>query len=85
MTTLSGGLNTTGSICRKHEQIEKVTAAQDDDFVGGLNTTGSICRKHEQIEQVTGPQDDDFVGGLEYNWLNMQKTRTDRKSHRPSG
>ena len=24
-------------------------------------------------------QDDDFVGGLEYNWLNMQKTRKDRK------
>jgi hypothetical protein len=33
---LSGGLNTTGSICRKHEKIEKVTGAQDDGFVGGL-------------------------------------------------
>ena len=31
---LLGGLNTTGSICRKHEKIEKVTASQDDDFVG---------------------------------------------------
>ena len=33
MTILSGGLNTTGSICRKHEKIEKITASQDDDFV----------------------------------------------------
>jgi hypothetical protein len=29
-------------------------------------------------------QDDGFVGGLEYNWLNIQKTRKDRKSHRRS-
>jgi hypothetical protein len=28
-------------------------------------------------------QDDDFVGGLEYNWLNMQKTRKDRKKSQP--
>jgi len=64
MTALLGGLNTTGSICRKHEKIEKVTAAQDDGFVGrGLNTTGSICRKHEKIEKVTAAQDDGFVGG----------------------
>jgi hypothetical protein len=40
MTILSRGLNTTGSICRKHKKIEKVTAVQDDDFVGGLNATG---------------------------------------------
>jgi hypothetical protein len=33
MTILSRGLNTTGSICRKHERIEKVTGSQDDDFV----------------------------------------------------
>jgi hypothetical protein len=30
-------------------------------------------------------QDDGFVGGLKYNWLDMQKTRKDRKSHRLSG
>jgi hypothetical protein len=34
MTALSGGLKTTGSVCRKHEKIEKVTGSQDDDFVG---------------------------------------------------
>jgi hypothetical protein len=65
MTILSGGLNTTGSICRKQEKIGKVTGSQDDDFVGGLNTTGSICRKHEKIEKVTGSQDDDFCGSFE--------------------
>src|SRR3984885_4231631 len=64
MMILSGGLNTTGWICRKHEKIEKVTGSQDDEFVGGLNTTGSIGRKHEKIEKVTGSQDDEFVGGL---------------------
>jgi hypothetical protein len=31
---LAGGLNTTGSICRKHEKIEKVTGSQDDDLLG---------------------------------------------------
>jgi hypothetical protein len=36
MTALSGGFNTTGSICRKHEKIEKVTSAQDEEFVGVL-------------------------------------------------
>src|ERR1700688_1817329 len=29
-------------------------------------------------------QDDGFVGGLKYSWLDMQKTRKDRKSHRLS-
>jgi hypothetical protein len=27
-------------------------------------------------------QDDGFVGGLKYSWLDVQKTRKDRKSHR---
>ena len=27
-------------------------------------------------------QDDGFVGGLKYSWLDKQKTREDRKSHR---
>src|ERR1700722_9020146 len=36
--------------------------------------TRSICER--------SAQDDGFVGGLEYNWLNMQETRKDRKSHR---
>src|ERR1700722_11969463 len=40
MTILSGGLNTTGSICRKHEKIEKITASQDDDFVGVSKASG---------------------------------------------
>jgi hypothetical protein len=35
-----GGLNTTGSICRKHEKIEKVTGSQDDDFVGVSKASG---------------------------------------------
>jgi hypothetical protein len=30
-------------------------------------------------------QDDGFVGGLKCSWLDMQKTRKDRKSHRLSG
>jgi hypothetical protein len=30
-------------------------------------------------------QDDGFVGGLKCSWLDMQKTREDRKSHRLSG
>jgi hypothetical protein len=30
-------------------------------------------------------QDDGFVGALKYSWLDMQKTRKDRKSHRLSG
>jgi hypothetical protein len=29
-------LNTTCSVSRKHEKVEKVTAAPDDRFVGGL-------------------------------------------------
>jgi hypothetical protein len=49
-------------ICRKHEQIEKVTGSQDDVFVGGLEIQMvGICRKHEQIEKVTGAQDDVFA------------------------
>jgi murein L,D-transpeptidase YcbB/YkuD len=36
MTALSGGLSATGSICREHEKIDKVTGSQDDGFVGGL-------------------------------------------------
>jgi hypothetical protein len=36
MTALSGGLEIHSWICRKHEKIEKVTGAQDDDFVGVL-------------------------------------------------
>jgi hypothetical protein len=36
MTILSGGLNTTGSVCRKHEKIEKVTGSVDDGFVAVL-------------------------------------------------
>jgi hypothetical protein len=62
MTALSGGLNTTGSICRKHEKIEKVTGAQDDGFVEGLEYNSLIWRTHEKIEKVTGAQDDDFAG-----------------------
>ena len=30
-------------------------------------------------------QDDDLSVGLEFNWLNMQETRKDRKSHSLSG
>jgi hypothetical protein len=30
-------------------------------------------------------QDDGFVGGLKYSWLEMQKTRNDRKRHKLSG
>jgi hypothetical protein len=30
-------------------------------------------------------QDDGFVGGSNCNWLDMQKTGKDRKSHRLSG
>jgi hypothetical protein len=30
-------------------------------------------------------QDDGFVGGLNYRWMDMQKTRKDRKSRRLSG
>jgi hypothetical protein len=51
MTALSGGLNTTGSICRKHEKIEKVTGPQDDGFVGGLNTTGSIAENTKRSKK----------------------------------
>jgi hypothetical protein len=29
--------------------------------------------------------DDGFAGALKYSWLDMQKTRKDRKSHRLSG
>jgi hypothetical protein len=36
-------------------------------------------------KKVTPSQDDGFVGGLKYNWLDMQKTRNARKSHRLSG
>ena len=62
MTGLSRGLNTTGSICRKHEKIEKVTGSQDDGFVEGLEYNWFNMQKTRKIEKVTGSQDDDFVG-----------------------
>jgi hypothetical protein len=85
MTNLSGGLNTTGSICRKHEEIEQVTGCRDDGFVGGLayNWLNMLkTRKDRTCHSLSG---DEFVGGLEYNWFNRQKTRKDRTSHRLSG
>jgi hypothetical protein len=42
-------------------------------------------QKARKIEKVFGAQDDGFAGCLEYNWLNMQKTRKDRKSLSRSG
>ena len=64
------GLNTTGSICRKHEKI----AAE----VLRLRATSAVSLDPSVRRSA---QDDDFAGRLEYNWFNMQKTRKDRKSH----
>jgi hypothetical protein len=71
---------------QKIRKIEKVTSSQDDGFVGGLeirlvgyaeNTKRS--KKSEAIRMTA------VSGALKYSWLDMQKIRKDRKSHRPSG
>src|SRR5271154_1060785 len=46
-----------------------------------LRATGAVSRDKSVRRSA---QDDGFVGGLQYNWLDMQKTRKDRKSHRLS-
>jgi len=65
--------------------VEKLPAAWAQISILGvlrLRATSAVSRDRSVRRSA---QDDDFVGGLKYSWLDMQKTRKDRKSHRLSG